>query len=278
MRGVERPAIGAAEAFSDCISRFKEDFKAGLEVYKDTVINESADYEPRARAAELHLLQPVSVDDGRAFTAAMIKVYEQGMVRGGGRHIYEQIKALPKHGICPFCDHHFVMTLDHLLPKSLFPALAVTPDNLVGACSDCNRLKLDCAPTLAQDTFIHPYFDNVEGGQWLGAQLVQGPVAALKFETRVVAQWPDALNKRVHRQFEVLKLARLYGAQAARTISDQVRLLSALHRDGGSNSVRLELRKQAETREANSLNSWQAVTYRTLSDCDWFCDTGFGCV
>ena len=35
---------------------------------------------------------------------------------GPGRHFYNAIKLLPKQGICPFCDHRPVSTLDHLLP------------------------------------------------------------------------------------------------------------------------------------------------------------------
>jgi hypothetical protein len=195
--------------------------------------------------------------------------------KGPGRHIYDAIKLLPKHGICPFCDHRPVSTLDHVLPKRLFPTLAVTPDNLVGACADCNKTKLTFAPTVAEEVFLHPYFDHVEGERWLAARVIEGPVAAVIFKTQAVITWPNVLNERVRRQFRMLGLASLYGAQAAREISAQAHLLGKIYDSRGADGVHQELAGQAATREAVRLNSWQAVTYRALSECDWFCDGGF---
>ena len=93
---------------------------------------------------------------GSVTTDEMVSVYDQRMAgkKGPGRHVYDAIKLLPKQGICPFCDHRPVSTLDHLLPKRLFPALAVTPDNLVGACADCNKTKLAFAPAAAEEVFL----------------------------------------------------------------------------------------------------------------------------
>jgi hypothetical protein len=192
-----------------------------------------------------------------------------------GRHVYDAIKLLPNQGICPFCDHRTVSSLDHLLPKRLFPALAVAPDNLIGACADCNKAKLSFVPTTAGDVVLHPYFDDIEAGRWLAAMVIEGPVAAVLFRTQAVSGWPDTLNDRVRRQFKMLGLAQLYGAQAAREISAQALLLGKIHNSRGADGVHEELARQAETREAVHLNSWQAVTYGVLSECDWFCNGGF---
>lgn len=274
---VDRPPFDAGETFAACISRVQDEgLKRRLTAIADNVKAEAAIYAERAEAAELHLVaQTAGV--GSVTTDEMVSVYDQRMAgkKGPGRHVYDAIKLLPKQGICPFCDHRPVSTLDHLLPKRLFPALAVTPDNLVGACADCNKTKLAFAPAAAEEVFLHPYFDDVEAKRWLAAQVVEGPFAAVIFRTRAVAWWPDALNERVRRQFRMLGLAQLYGAQAAREISGQAQLLGDIHDSRGADGVREELTLQAETREAVRLNSWQAVTYRTLSECDWFCDEGF---
>lgn len=83
------------------------------------------------------------------------------------------------------------------------------------------------------------------------------------------------LNERVRAQFRRLGLAELYCAQAAREISGQAKLLGDVHYSRRSNGVREELTRQADTREAVRLNSWQAVAYRALSESEWFCDGGF---
>jgi hypothetical protein len=275
---VSRPPFDARETFATCISKVRdEDLKRRLRKVADHVAAEAASFAERAQAAELHLITRTADVAGSVTKDEMISVYDQRMAgkNGPGRHVYDAIKLLPKQGICPFCDHRPVSTLDHLLPKGLFPVLAVTPDNLVGTCADCNKAKLTFAPTAPEDVFVHPYFDDVEGERWLAARVVKGPVAAVIFWTRAVASWPNVLNERVRRQFRMLGLAQLYGAQAAREISGQAHLLLDIHDSRGAAGVRRELMRQAETREAVRLNSWQAVTYRTLSKCDWFCDRGF---
>lgn len=275
---VDRPPFGAGKTFTACISRVQnEDLKRRLVAIADYVKAEAASYAERAESAELHLTAQTAGVAGSVTTDEMVSVYDQRMAgkKGPGRHVYDAIKLLPKQGICPFCDHRPVSTLDHLLPKRLFPALAVTPDNLIGACADCNKAKLAFAPASAEEVFLHPYFDDAEGECWLKARVVEGPVAAVIFRTRAVASWPSALNERVRRQFRMLGLAQLYGAQAAREITAQAQLLGDIHDSRGADGVREELRRQAETREAARMNSWQALTYRTLSECDWFCDGGF---
>ena len=275
---VNRPLFDATVTFAACISQIRDrELKRRLEDVADDVAIEAATYAERADAAELHLVPQAINVAGMVTADEMVKVYDQRMAgkKGPGRHVYDAIRLLPKQGICPFCDHRPVSTLDHLLPKRLFPALAVAPDNLVGACADCNKAKLAFAPAVAEEVVLHPYFDDVEGERWLEARVVEGPVAAVIFRTQAVAAWPDALNGRVRRQFRRLGLAPLYGAQAAREISSQAQLLGDIHDSFGAVGVREELTRQAETREAVRLNSWQAVTYRALSECEWFCDGGF---
>lgn len=207
----------------------------------------------------------------------MVKTYDRRMAKKGqpGRPIYDLIKLLPDLDRCPFCDHRNISTLDHILPKTQYPIFAVTPVNLVGACTDCNKAKLNISPTCAGDTVLHPYFDRVSDQQWLMAEVVQPAPAALTFHVVDVDEWDDALNARIAHQFKVLKLADLYSRQAARETTD-IRLNLQRHYDyGGLAVVRAELRRQWESRKANRVNSWQTATYKALAESDWFCNGGF---
>ena len=71
------------------------------------------------------------------------------------------LKLFPKRG-----GHDpTILSITH--PKSHYPALAVVPINLVPACRDCNNAKKTQVPSLPNDIFLHPYYDNVEGEKWL---------------------------------------------------------------------------------------------------------------
>ena len=196
-----RPPFTAKDAFAACISRVQDmDLKRRLEFIAEDIEREADSYVGHAESSELHLILQTNGVAGTVTTEEMMRIYDQRMAgkKGPGRHIYDAIKLLPKHGICPFCDHWLVSTLDHLLPKGQFPMLAVAPDNLVGACADCNKLKLAFAPAAAEDVILHPYFDNVENERWLAAQVVEGNVAAVTFRTQIFQHGQMYKDERVH--------------------------------------------------------------------------------
>ena len=206
MRRVDRPNFSARKTFATCIDRIRDTgLKTRLKNVENFIVSEADTYSNRAASASLHLIgQTNGVLEGLVTTDEMVALYDQKMAgpEGPPRHIYNAIKGLPKHGICPFCDHRTVSTLDHILPKRLFPTFAVAPDNLVGACADCNRAKRSSAPTMPGDTVLHPYFDDIDSERWLDALVVEGPVAALIFRTKVVPSWSTDLNERVRQLFK----------------------------------------------------------------------------
>jgi len=270
--------MDAGETFATCISRVQNPkMRRCLTEIRPNIVSAAADYVQRAENAELHLIHPLATI-GAVPGNEMVKTYNGRMAKKEqpGRPIYDRIKLLPKNDRCPFCDHRNVSTLDHILPKQLYPFFAVTPVNLVGCCADCNKLKLAVAPTNAFDTILHPYFDDVTTHQWLAAQVIESAPAALTFHVAEVDEWDDALNARIAHQFELLGLADLYSSQAACETAN-IKANLQLHFDaGGAPAVRSELESQWASRQLNQLNSWQTATYGALANSDWFCDGGFG--
>jgi len=237
----------------------------------------SADYETRAGVGELHLIATSDSVGGSVTSAEMVNLYDRQMARknGPGRSIYNKIRMLPEGDRCPFCDQRNVSSLDHILPKGRYPALAVAPLNLVGACMECNKLKLDVCPGAAEETFLHPYFDDISRDEWLTATVVQQHPCAVVFDVDPPGGWNRTLVARMRYQFDLLKLEELYSREAAREISN-IRYNLQKHFDaGGRDAVRQELLRQCESRRANHLNSWQTATYNALFDSTWFCDGGF---
>jgi hypothetical protein len=146
---VERPSFDAAETFKTCISRIGDPaFRQRLMTVVPDIEAAADDYELKADGRTLNLISTSNSVGGIVTRDEMIKVYDQRMAgrKGPGRAIYDQIKLLPKGDRCPFCDQRNVSTLDHVLPKTLYPSLAVAPLNLVGMCMECNKAKLSLAP------------------------------------------------------------------------------------------------------------------------------------
>jgi hypothetical protein len=274
---VARPEFEVEETFMLCVSKIVSDeLRERLERVSDAVVDAAMEYSGNATRQDLHLFPQVNNVAGVVTRDEMIAVYDGRMVakRAPGRSIYDAIKLLPDYGICPYCDHGNVSTIDHVLPKTHYPILAVTPDNLVGCCKDCNKEKGTLAPAIAADAMLHPYFDDVTDELWLTARTIEGSVAAVIFRTARQMAWSDDLNDRVANQFRLLKLDELYSKQAARIISGHRTGLIGYHEHGGAPAVRAELEHHYETWSAYRLNCWQAATFHALSASDWFCDEG----
>jgi len=175
----------------------------------------------------------------------------------------------------PLCGQHIVSTLDHYLPKTRYPALTVAPWNLVPACHDCNKAKSDTRPLTADEEALHPYYDDIEGDLWLAAEVVESAPAALRFLVSPPHGWNDTLTARVLRQFQMLKLARLYAAKGAQELTDLHNLLRTHFATGGPDEVRLLLQQFAESCRAANMNGWRTATYRALANSDWYCQGGF---
>ena len=217
MLKLDRPPYSAEDTFAACISRVRMPaLKAKLTAATQAIRDASDAYVAAAEAQALHRIVRDPLVNGMVTTAEMEAVYTDRMAKqsGPGRAIYDDIFAAAK-GRCPLCAHRTVTTLDHLLPKTHYPALAVAPVNLVPACSDCNRAKLATVPHAPEDVSIHPYFDDVAGVRWLYADVLEVAPASMRFRVETSTAWDPLLAERLKRHFRGLKLPSLYGSEAA---------------------------------------------------------------
>jgi len=235
-------------------------------------------YETAAQSTTLHQIPESDTVDGpgTATKSDMVDLYENKLTRVGspGRALYDKLLSLPPRGICPLCGQGIVSTLDHHLPKSTFPALAVAPTNLVPSCSNCNFRKLVVRPSCSEDETLHPYFDDFTGEQWLHAVVQESESPTLSFSVHQPEGWTRLRSARAARHLYVFGLPKLYTTYAAEEMVNIKGRLAAEFGRAGRDGVRQFLREEAESRETAHLNSWQTATYWALARSDWFCAVG----
>jgi hypothetical protein len=79
--------------------------------------------------------------------------------------------------VCTMCGSLGSGTLDHVLPKNVYPEFAVFSNNLVPACI-CNNLRKETyIGTTTTQRVLHPYFDNVMNERLVRASFTHNPVA-----------------------------------------------------------------------------------------------------
>lgn len=101
-------------------------------------------------------LRITSKDDDN-YTFSSIQNYYSEYYSGRTLFKYREYMEQLVEKRCPICDCSFAysqVTLDHILPKSKFPFLSITPINLVPTCYNCNMRKNDRIPSKV----LNPYF------------------------------------------------------------------------------------------------------------------------
>lgn len=278
MRKLPIPTDDAAIVYTTCISKVRNTRLRGrLRRVIPRVVAAAQEFANAGASSTFHTIGPTVGVGPNVTTDEMIAVYDQRMARkrSVGRPIYDRLLSAAPNWICPLCSQRTVSTLDHYLPKASYPALAVVPLNLFPACIDCNKLKLEMAPTVAQEQTLHPYFDNVEGSRWLLGEVVEESPASVRFFVDAPAQWDALMSARVNLHFRTFGLAALYRSHAAVELVNIRQSMVTLYGKAGANAVREHLEEQAKSREAAHLNQWQTAMYRALAESNWYCDGGF---
>ncbi|MEU9158626.1 HNH endonuclease signature motif containing protein [Streptomyces sp. NPDC048417] len=248
-----------------------------LEAAGDSVEAAGERFRQAARQGRMHELSSAEFTVPGISAGNVVRwVYEYGMVTNqDGRAIYNRIKTAPLDERCPLCGHGVVSTLDHFLPKRMFPALCVDPLNLVPACRDCNHAKGEGLPSGAETTPLHPYLDRVDDDSWLEARVADSSPIWLDFFVSPPPAWEQVLVDRARHHFALFGLARLFAVQANRIVSNIRRQLTEMLDTGGEDMVRAYLSAEADSRLAHQLNGWEGVTYRALARDDAFCNGAF---
>lgn len=278
MKTLPEPDFNVQEVLEACASGLRDrELAQRLAGVLPTLESAEQDYlslGPRARLFEVATRDDVA---GSVSSAEMSALYKGRLSRQGSRarRFYDRLKTAAPNDICPLCSQRVVKTLDHYLPKASYPTFALTPLNLVPACSDCNKSKLDREPADAGDQTLHPYFDDVDGFSWLVAEIRESSPPAAVFSVRPPADIDATTVARLKVHFETFELGELYAAQAG---SEMVSIRFAITEAAaarGVEGVQALLAYQARTRTLAARNSWVAALYTALAESVWFCSEGY---
>lgn len=200
--------------------------------------------------------------------------YERALVGGGGRKLYDALKAAAIYG-CTICGVAKPETIDHHAPKTVFPLLALTPLNLVPACGPCNQGKGRSFSTDPAREPFHPYFDDLGSDRWLFADIRpvnEGAVA--EFSVCPPKDWPKLKAQRLAHHFTSNKLGLMFMFEASRHLAARRRKDARTYERSGPEALRLVLVDDAESIAAVDPNDWETAWLYALAECDWYLDGG----
>lgn len=285
MRALAVPNYDPQVVYQTCTNSISDiDLRNRLNVVTNDVVNAASDYEQRATAGQLYSIPPNNCGNDDIVAGAVTKkelkdVYNSHMVGRAkpARVIYDQLLSQAPMGKCPFCGFGHASTLDHYLPKTKYPLVAVLPINLVPSCKDCNTGKSMTIATTAEGQCLHPYFDhpNFFGEQWLYAEVEQTTPANVRFYVQPPAHWDGVSKERVQSHFNDFKLVSRYAVEASNQLACLRDTLTSYQEYIGAEGVRQHLTIEAQSYSRRHSNSWQTAMFQALAASDWYCGGGF---
>ncbi|MFE4457670.1 hypothetical protein ACFROC_09975 [Nocardia tengchongensis] len=278
MWSIDPPNFTVAETAQLCARGIRDKALAQRVLDTRDALTSNSDRLRKAVAEDMmHTLDDTACPVGPHLSATEMKALYTGQLAKRDRPArahYDRIMSSAPFGLCIYCQYGCATTLDHVIPKTLVPGLAIDPWNLVPCCGPCNH-TLGAAHSLEPDRqFLHPYA-MPPLGRWLVGQVrEQAPVTVEFF----AAPDPDLalhIQQRVRHQFETLQLARYFTVVSAQQITTTTRTLARRWNAADHLTVREYLCELAQQEAEVDVNNRRAVVFEALADSDWYCREGF---
>lgn len=245
--------------------------------YIDRIIEKSDEYDKDIYNIEAFLKDEKEFSKlNEYFKDYMKKMYSSRFANSSPSYeasykIYKEIRSSVK--LCPYCNYPArpVRQLDHYLPKSVFPTLAITANNLVPICKDCNEDKDDYYPTNKEEMLLHPYYDDVANDilNFLKCKIIEDDNIGFEFYIEKQKDWDDIMFKRVKCHFEKLKLNELYSGDFIADFAVFIAEIESFASMFGSNSIDgfIQMKIQALKKVGNK--PWSYAGFKSILDSDW---------
>lgn len=139
----------------------KECLKKILEINEGNIINAYKQYRRD--------IPTVSISEIKK--KAYLSLWEKSKTRD---EMLSEIKKITSTTLCPYCNINSSNdTIEHILPKSIYPEYSIFSKNLIPCCSKCNNLKRDKLKNEKNWKFAtyNFYEDNIPNKDWLKAKI-----------------------------------------------------------------------------------------------------------
>lgn len=169
-------------------------------------------------------------------------------------------------GSCPVCGGGSAATLDHHLPKEVFPQFSLYSRNLVPACFRCNNIKGQLFKgLLVGQRGVHPYFDDFAAGRVISV-LVAGPWAAPKISVvpfNVAGDAALAVEWQIDNIIKPAGIDRKLKSLWGQLVTKPAKALLLNTAPADADAIRTRLLEMSDSAAHMQLsdNDWQSVFY-----------------
>jgi 5-methylcytosine-specific restriction endonuclease McrA len=235
---------------------------------RDSILETVSHYESSVANGSAHdFATPLSSSDVKA---DMMWMYDEKIVSQRSLdNLYDTLRD-GAGGDCPYCGLDSPASIDHCLPKALYPQLSVTPLNLVPACYNCNTPK-----NAKVGGSLNPYFDTwATTDNWLEARIDDpNRPACVRFQVKSMAQWTPGQQLAAVRSFKNLGLEQRYADRVTAQWLAMGNRYKTLFATEGRQALLQQFDSNAVSYALNTPNGWKAAIYtewaRLIDEIPW---------
>jgi hypothetical protein len=175
---------------------------------------------------------------------------------------------------CHYCGINSISSIDHYLPKEVFPEFSVMALNLVPCCLECNNLKGSAHRGTEGLSTLSIYFDVMPVEQCLFVELKwsdPGRFPRAVYALENVQKINDRLYARIESHFEILELFDRYSRASVQVMSEVVSTMRKVGRSLSKDEIMAFLVAEVDSLIGlYSVNYWDAILRRVLMSDDRF--------
>lgn len=246
--------LGERKAYKDFYNRIKDDWRGALTLYMKNKGNPS-------HVLPLNLINYTeNEEEAIARKKSLIGLYTPEEHKQPFL-ILSQMRR--NHGLicCPSCGEAGVPdTLDHYLPKDEFPEFSILVVNLIPMCTACQGAKgTKYLTEHGAKKYIHPYYDNLEG--ILYKIIFHPPYETPTFSLAINSDLENNAMQLILSHIDGIDLYKRFGRFFP---TKYLHILKLAARSRLNSTLRTTIEVMLSIEEDKSLNSWEAIFYRSI--------------
>ncbi|WP_103254708.1 HNH endonuclease [Staphylococcus aureus] len=278
---LKSPQIELKDVIQDCIYNFRDsNKKESIEKIIPEIEKFHEKYREYASKNELHLFKDPFASNNDLnnilvglYTNKLSKINEKArnyynLIMNYTTETNDVVIFSDEFKICPLCQTTEVNTLDHYLPKTKFPSLAVSPLNLIPICSKCNKNKSDYFSENAHSNLLHIYFDDISESHWLKSNVkfsfdkIENFIMDIDFFVDASAFNNKILLSRVEMTFNKYNIGQTYEILAKTAFNNQVDSFLRTFIASGEDKLKEDIYNIIK--HYNDENRWEYVFYNEI--------------
>lgn len=175
---------------------------------------------------------------------------------------------------CPYCNifSHRITQVDHYLPKSKFPSLAISPENLVPICTDCNDEKSNYYSLNRNEMLIHPYLDDFISNpfDYIKCEIIESIPIGFRIYIDKLENWNECQYNRVRFHFKKLHLDEIYRTYFEEEFQAYIYEIEELVMENDIEQLKKNIMRRVNSYKRSNTSPWLYAGFDSLQKSEWF--------